>query len=137
MIGLSEELMTGIEHIDSAHFSIVKQVNTVLETLKNTEAKTVINQSIHYLENHLIEHFQDEEELQIASGYPDYKDHHKAHEQLVEEMSVLFEEYDSYANLSTTKKMIIKLISEVLFNHIQTMDKSLADHIRKSQYISE
>ena len=131
MLRLTDDMLTDIPRIDKAHGNIIEQAHKVLNAFKKGQGQSVVHDSIAFLETYLVDHFHDEEALQIETGYPYYEKHHKAHEELIERMSLLILEYDDNADSPVTKKMLIELIFEVFFNHIRTLDKGLAEHIKK------
>lgn len=131
MLGLTKDMLTGINRIDDAHHNIVEKAHNVLDAFKKGEARRIVNESIDFLEDYMIEHFHDEEQLQIETHYPFYEAHLNAHEELLSRMVVLASEFDADADSVITKKLLIELIFEIFFDHIRVMDKGLAEHIRQ------
>lgn len=71
----------GVESIDKQHKQLFVTINKLL-TLGEEEGKKewVCREGVKYLKNHVIEHFQHEEDYMRSTDYPDYEVHKRLHD---------------------------------------------------------
>jgi hemerythrin len=93
-----------------------------MEALKN---------SMDFLNEYTIRHFYEEEQLQKKSKFPYYPQHRQVHEAF----KATIRELSSQLVLNGPSEALInnvrEKVGEWLINHIQKMDKVLADYIKK------
>ena len=90
-----------------------------------------IQQTVTFLSNYVVKHFQDEERLQAQSNYPNYSAHKQFHDgyrrQLAQVSQELLQEGPTVKALGDLNRVVAVLIS-----HIRTEDKRLARHIKEN-----
>jgi hemerythrin len=132
LIKWTEDLATGHEVIDGQHRELYRRINVLLAAAKQGRGKADVGEFIRFLSGHVLEHFRDEEKLQLESAYPDYIDHKKQHEQFKNELADLIRYLEingvSYATVIDTLNMSI----DWLARHIMERDKPLAEYLREN-----
>ena len=125
----SNDLATGNEAIDIQHKKLVNAINDLLKACSVGSGRSHLETVIKFLENYIIEHFTDEEKLQLKYKYPDYQNHKKLHEDfkavVVELAKQLNENGPSVGLISEVNKRVCSWLT----NHIKSEDKKVADHI--------
>jgi hemerythrin len=125
----SNSLVTGIDEVDKQHKQLIETVNDLLEAVKKGEAKDKVDQTIKFLNEYVVKHFQTEEKVMIEHKYPDYENHKKIHDNFVKDFKDLVKNKDE---LSFTFKLQVK-VGEWLINHIHNIDKKMAKYIREQK----
>ncbi|MDR3729230.1 MAG: hemerythrin family protein [Oscillospiraceae bacterium] len=128
---LTQDLMTGNALIDSEHRQLFAAVNNLMTACSQGKGRDQIQQTVTFLSNYVVKHFQDEERLQAQSNYPNYSAHKQFHDgyrrQLAQVSQELLQEGPTVKALGDLNRVVAVLIS-----HIRTEDKRLARHIKEN-----
>ena len=128
---LTQDLMTGNALIDSEHRQLFAAVNNLMTACSQDKGRDQIQQTVTFLSNYVVKHFQDEERLQAQSNYPNYPAHKQFHDgyrrQLAQVSQELLQEGPTVKALGDLNRVVAVLIS-----HIRTEDKRLARHIKEN-----
>lgn len=122
-----EKLATGVAEIDEQHKEIFVRFNTLLEACDKGRSRELLADILVFMNKYLLEHFRDEERLQLSVGYPGFSAHKALHEELGARFLLLQVKFAAHG---ATVQLVIetcKLLSEVLFEHIYLHDKALAE----------
>jgi hemerythrin len=129
-IAWRDEYKLGNEQVDSQHYQLFMLVSQLVESCINGSETEKLRETLDFLVNYTIYHFDDEEALQLRYDYPGYDRHKQLHEDFkvtALELSKNFEESGSSAELSND---VNKIVVKWLINHILREDKKIGDHIR-------
>ena len=128
---LTQDLMTGNALIDSEHRQLFAAVNNLMTACSQGKGRDQIQQTVTFLSNYVVKHFQDEERLQAQSNYPNYPAHKQFHDgyrrQLAQVSQELLQEGPTVKALGDLNRVVAVLIS-----HIRTEDKRLARHSKEN-----
>jgi hemerythrin-like metal-binding protein len=94
------------------------------------ETRSEIDELFYFLTDYFGTHFDDEEELQQESNYPDYKEHHKQHQKFIKRVKEL--KYDFLNQEQVDLEMLDELkeqITDWFVNHIAKTDTDLKKYI--------
>jgi hemerythrin len=127
----SDSYSLGIKIIDDQHKGLLDIVNDLYSHSTGNEFeemlyfKDVIHQAVDYIKNH----FQVEEKLLIATKYPGYAEHKKAHDQFTLMVVASAKDFES------GKRMVLEKFAHFLrdwiLSHIAVMDQDYATYLRK------
>ena len=67
---LTQDLMTGNALIDSEHRQLFAAVNNLMTACSQGKGRDQIQQTVTFLSNYVVKHFQDEERLQTRATTP-------------------------------------------------------------------
>ena len=111
-------------------FSVHEACGHLLAACAAGTGKEELSQTVDFLKQYAQTHFRHEEGLQIESGYPDYENHKKYHEALMNMV-------DDLSNRLKIEGPTLQLMGEInkqlgiwLINHIKTEDTKVARHIQ-------
>jgi hemerythrin len=124
---------TGNTKIDEQHKSIIDAINKLLDACGQGKGRVEVENTLKFLQNYVVKHFNDEEQLQIKSNYPDYKTHKAKHEDFKKMVNDIVDEYNQNG---TSIQLVAKVNSSMvgwLITHIKTEDKKVANHIKSSK----
>jgi hemerythrin len=127
----SQDLETGNEAVDAQHKMLFSYVNDVIGVCEGGDEADKIQETLAFLIHYTVQHFQDEEALQLECGYPGYGWHkglHEAFKQTAAELAQRFTESGSSADLC---KDVKEIVASWLITHIQGEDKRIGEHIRR------
>lgn len=120
----------GVDLIDTQHKELFARVETFLQTVRSAEEwdkKTAqVNETLEFMKNYVVEHFQDEEAYQQHIGYPGYEKHKKLHESMVQYVLDTCSEYERNGfNEQLMQQFSGKLLAW-LINHVAAEDQQIA-----------
>ena len=127
---LTQDLMTGNALIDSEHRQLFAAVNNLMTACSQGKGRDQIQQTVTFLSNYVVKHFQDEERLQAQSNYPNYTAHKQFHDGYRRQLSQVAQEL---LQQGPTVKALgdLNRVVAVLISHIRTEDKRLARHVKE------
>ena len=116
--------------IDEQHKELIAAINSLLEACSKGQGRNQLSTTVKFLYEYTTKHFSDEEKLQLASGYPDYKNHKAYHEDFKKVVLQLGKELDEQGPTIVLVGKINSSIGGWLINHIKREDVKVAAHIR-------
>ncbi len=93
LIKWSEKFMMGIEVIDKQHQKWIEFINKLYRALKQGAADDILNEIFNELIEYTKYHFGFEEKYMAEFGFEDIENHKKEHENFVNELYAMFNEY--------------------------------------------
>lgn len=93
MLQISEEMKVGIEKIDRQHQELVDRFNELSSMDSPNPLSDEVQKTLDLLGRYVVEHFNDEEELQRECAFPDYERHREQHLGFVQTFQKLREEF--------------------------------------------
>jgi len=121
--------LIGNDEVDAQHRQIFDLVNNLICSCDDGSDNKKVKETLDFLVNYAVQHFDDEESLQIKCNYPEYSKHKKMHDDFkitVIDLVKRFNEKGCSIELcSDIKKIVIKW----LLNHIICEDKKIGIHL--------
>lgn len=128
---LTKDLETGNALIDSEHRQLFAAVNDLMDACSSGRGREKVKATAAFLNNYVAKHFNDEEQLQMRTKYPDYAKHKQFHEGYKQK---LFTAVNSVATSGATIATIGELnqVIGILISHIRSEDKKLAAYLKNN-----
>ncbi len=118
---------TGIKTFDEQHQVLFGLIDNLLAGVaENREHETVSN-TLDALLEYTKDHFAAEEKEMLAHAYPDYEEHKKEHQKLLNNVVAYYVKFRADDTLSTAD--LVRFLIDWLQNHIHEMDKKYAPHL--------
>jgi len=130
-VTFDKSLETGNELIDKQHQELIDRVNKLLESCEKGTEKRAAIQTLNFLLDYTVFHFEAEEKLQEEASYPGleaHKEQHKSFIKSVHELLEMLEEEEGPTDAFVAA--VNKNITEWLLNHIQVQDKAVAAYVK-------
>jgi hemerythrin len=129
VIIFSPDLMTGVDEIDEQHEEMIRRINALTalrdESISDEDAEKLLS----FLGEYITTHFEDEEELQLRTEYPNYEWHKEMHQWYVAEYYRMKEEYMFNGPTPEFTQLLEKSMMSWFVRHISNVDKLLGKHI--------
>ena len=125
-----ESFAIGIPEIDNQHKELFERIDNLYAACAQGKGTSEVLETLNFLENYTIEHFADEEKLQLRIQYPKYQQHRGYHTGFINQVASLKKEM---LDSGVTILMVIhinNIVSKWLINHIMTVDKELKSYIK-------
>ena len=131
-IAWSSDLETGNEAIDSQHKQLFKLTSDLVEACENNRGQEILGETLNFLASYTVQHFADEESLQLEHDFPDYERHKKLHDDFKAKAVELVNQYKQDSNSVDLRLQVNSVIVRWLLQHIKGEDFKIAAHIRKT-----
>jgi hemerythrin len=129
-ISWDDRLLTGVTEIDNQHKEIFTRVNKFLDACKGQAGKSEVEDTIKFLGDYCIKHFNNEEIIQKQYGYPDMTNHIAAHTEFKNKFTELKARFDKEGPTIGFKLVFNTAVIEWLIQHIKGNDRKVADFIK-------
>lgn len=131
-IAWREELSIGVEEIDDQHKELIERFSMLLTACKEGKGSDEVRRLVAFLNEYVISHFSDEEELQRKSGFPDYEAHRREHAGFCQQLADLKQRIDSEGEILVDHVLEAnQMLLNWLIKHISVRDKAIGRHINK------
>ena len=125
-----KSLETGNIAIDNQHKELIDAINNLLNACSQGKGRDEIKNTIKFLTDYTVKHFNDEEKLQKQYNYPDYAAHKKLHDDFKEEVSKIVDEFEENGTSVVLTFKVNNVIASWLIKHIKGEDKKVANYIK-------
>lgn len=125
------DLAVGVKEIDDQHKELFSKISALFDACNVGKGKEQIDNTVRYLQEYVVLHFNSEEKLQKQYNYPEYINHKAQHDQFIKDFLELKESIDKDG---ITGLLIIKLnktLVDWLINHIRKTDKVFAAFLKE------
>lgn len=125
-----DSLAIGVELIDSQHKELLQRFNDLLSACESGKGIDELKRLLVFLDDYIVKHFSDEEQLQRKNGYPDYEAHKREHDGFIGRVMAVKDEINTEGvavhHVMETNNMLLKW----LLNHISKVDAELGKFLR-------
>lgn len=128
MLEWTKDLSTGSEQIDNQHKELFKRINALLSALDSGTADKELPGLIAFLEEYVVVHFTDEENLMLSLNYPGTRAHKAQHQLFIRRFTALKESIAQEGILESTIVTARDLLITWLKTHIMIIDKDLGSY---------
>jgi hemerythrin len=126
----SDKYNIGVVKIDEQHRELFALVNSLSELDKESMDAEVMKQALDFLVKYAVQHFKDEEEVQLAYEYPGYKTHRQMHENFKTTLGVMVELFMQEFTVELLNSLR-KILYLWLKSHVANVDNKIGEYIRK------
>ncbi|MDF2613113.1 MAG: hypothetical protein K0S71_899 [Clostridia bacterium] len=131
MLWWTDDLKTGIEHIDEEHKSIFDKVGMILD-LSNTTDLDTIEDVWTFLSDYVIQHFGHEETAMFKNHYKKFAHHRDQHSYFIKKLYCLYNKTAEHGLNDHVIDELKLLVLEWLINHINQEDRALAQFLQQN-----
>ncbi len=128
-----DSLLTGVGLVDDQHKELIERAAKLEKALNQDDNKEVSNMIV-FLENYVLKHFKDEEDLMQEYNYPRYDSQKRAHDLFVEKFGEIRKEFETTGITMPLKAKLKVNVNSWLIGHINTMDKALGEYMQEQNY---
>jgi hemerythrin-like metal-binding protein len=130
-IAWSNDLATGNKEIDSQHKQIFRLTSNLADACAKSQSSQYLDETLDFLANYVVRHFNDEEKLQRQYNYPGFREHKQHHDDFVKTASALKAEHKREGSSEELGKKVNSVIVHWLVEHIKKDDLNMAEFIRQ------
>ena len=135
MVEWDDALNIGDEKTDSQHKELVRMYNELLtvcasENLSETDKNKKIEESLNFLCLYTVQHFADEEAMQLRCNYPGFEEHRAVHEEFKLKAFELCEKFKGWGYSYKFATILRTQIGNWLVSQIQEEDGKIAPYLK-------
>ena len=124
-----ESYSVGVEQMDSDHKKLIQLINNVQTAILYQTDSSFVQEALDELVDYTKTHFQREEELMAANGYPDLEVHKRQHAEMIAKMSEIYGRYLTAPD--ETLKELLDYLKKWLVNHICGTDQQYGPYLNR------
>jgi len=125
-----DDFNLGHDWVDMQHRRLFELVNGLVESCADGSDTVKLKGTLDFLVNYTVQHFEDEEALQLKYDYPAYETHKGLHEEFKSTVGGLVERFTISGSSTELSSDVNKVVVRWLINHIQREDKRIGEHIK-------
>ncbi len=131
MILWRDELSVGVEQIDAQHKELLQQFDQLLSACRQGKGSEEVLHLLDFLDEYVVTHFHDEEQLQKQSGFPDFDEHHREHQAFVAKLEELKNRMHNDGSVLLDHVLDAnKMLLDWLIRHISVRDRAVGKHLK-------
>ena len=130
----NDSLSIGVDGIDTQHKELINRIEKFFVSIEDTKCSEEIIETLDFLEEYVIKHFTEEEEIQIKTNYPLIDIQQIQHEHFINELKEFRRVFESHGASTVLALNIHKSLVDWLKNHIMNLDKDLGDFLIEIGY---
>lgn len=124
-IAWKPEYNLGISIIDEQHHGIVTTINSLFFAIQNNHGEKILHPIIDMVHDYTRIHFDVEEDFLKKYGYPNLKQHHKLHNDLIHKLNVVGKK----SLMSNNPLEFMEFLKNWWIDHICEKDKEFLDYL--------
>ena len=125
-----DSYLVGVSRIDEEHKQLFITVNSLIDAIENGAGKEDLKKVLEFLIQYTVSHFNDEEEVQRKSGYPNFENHRKIHEKFKKTALELAAEAEKNGSSEALVKEVKRKIGDWLVTHVTGEDAKIGKFLR-------
>ncbi len=129
LIDWSDEYSIGIPKIDAQHKFFFEAVHRLHKECLANEGEHVVLETLVFLENYVVGHFQAEEAFMREHEYPGVEGHAKLHVEFLERFGRMVGEFKELGPSQHLAERMGEMVQGWLVDHIAQADTAYAKHI--------
>lgn len=130
-VAWNDNLKLGNEQVDAQHKRLFELVNNLVSSCIEGTDTIHLQETLDFLVEYTVQHFHDEESLQLQCHYPEYERHKQLHEDFKVTVGELVQKFAQSASSAELSNNVNKIVVQWLVNHILKEDKKIGKHIQR------
>ena len=127
-------LNIGIDSIDNQHKELFDCLEKLLTAIEDGKSNDEVIKTLDFLEEYVIKHFNEEEEIQNKTNYPLLDIQHIQHEDFKSDLKEFRRVFETHGGSTVLALNIQESLVNWLKNHIMNLDKDLGDFLIEIGY---
>ena len=124
----------GIENIDNQHKELFNRLDQLLISIEEGKGHDEVIKTLDFLEEYVIKHFTEEEEIQNKTNYPLLNIQHMQHEEFKSDLKEFRRVFETEGVSTVLVLNIQKNLVSWFKSHVMNLDKDLGDFLIENGY---
>ncbi len=131
LIDWSHEYVVGIPRIDEQHKFFFEAVHRLHKECLADEGEHAVLETLVFLENYVVGHFQAEEAFMREHDYPRVEGHAKLHAEFLQRYAEWIEEFKQSGPSQQLAERMGEMVQAWLVDHIAKADRAYVKHVKE------
>ena len=131
-INWESEYKLGDELVDEQHHQLLMLVSELIESQCYDSDTAKLKEMLDYIVDCAVQHFNDEEALQVNYNFPDYARHKQLHEDFKVTALALVKDFEESGSAVELRKNLSTIVLTWLTNHIVQEDSKIGEHMHNA-----
>lgn len=124
----------GIDSIDNQHKELLNRLNQLLTSIEEGKGNDEVVKTLDFLEEYVVMHFNEEEEIQKEINYPLFNIQHVQHEEFKSALKEFRRGFETRGTSAVLALNIQQKLVDWFSSHIINLDKDLGDFLNENGY---
>lgn len=129
-IAWKNEYELGNSFVDSQHKRLFELVNNIGKSCRENEDVGSLCETLDFLLQYTLQHFSDEEALQLKHNFPEYEYHKKLHDEFEATVREKVSEFKKTGSTDELNDTVNEIVITWLVNHILKEDMKIGAYIK-------
>ena len=125
----TDDLLVGVELIDSQHREYFRRVNALFDALKGLEPKEDLLEAFDFLQQYVVLHFDAEQHIMGVHEFPGAEKHMALHASFADQVDSVRETLAAPGGEEAVLDKLDSLLVGWFVSHIRRVDQELARHV--------
>jgi len=130
IIAWKKEYELGNSFVDSQHKRLFELVNNIGKSCRENEDVGSLCETLDFLLQYTLQHFSDEEALQLKHNFPEYEYHKKLHDEFEATVREKVSEFKKTGSTDELNDTVNEIVITWLVNHILKEDMKIGAYIK-------
>ncbi len=130
MISWTPSLEVGVPIVDAQHRELFDRAARFEEASRAGFTGSRLGEVFEFLTEYARVHFESEERLMAAVGYPERTDHVREHREFTRRLSMLVPLWDAEGDSTVVVQILRDFIATWLVDHVSSSDQRLGAYVR-------
>jgi len=130
-IAWNDSFKLGNEQVDAQHKRLFELLSVLVGQCMDGSNTEKLKETLDFLVEYTVQHFYDEESIQVQYNFPEYRKHKQLHEDFKKVVGGLVQRFTESGSSVELSNDVNKIIVRWLIGHIQQEDKKIGEHIRR------
>ena len=131
LIAWSDDYLIGIDEIDKQHKKFFEVVHKFYMDILNCEGEKAVEETLEFLKNYAVKHFQSEETFMKKYEYLRIDEHKQLHEEFIEKFDTLADKFNTFGPSQGLADETLDMTQNWLTDHILGEDAQYAKHVNQ------
>ena len=123
-------LETGYPKVDNQHKQLIAALNDLIEANNGGHGNIAVLETLDFLINYTIKHFNDEEALQVMYEYPEYAAHKRIHDEFKTSVNEVVARVRQEGPSEALISEVCQSLGNWVLNHIRGDDFRMAAFVK-------
>jgi len=133
-----EQYRLGVEEVDRQHKELFERLSSFISTVRDDEMEwekkiPEIKETMSFMQEYVVEHFDSEEEFQQEIGYPGYEEHQEIHERFKSEVAGFADRFEKEGYDQELAQEFSGKLMAWLINHVTGDDQKIKDYLESEK----
>ena len=123
----------GVDKIDEQHKELFNRVSDFIKTVQGggewKEKLSKVKETLEFMKEYVVTHFNDEEEFQKEIGFPGYEQHREIHEKFKAEISTYAQRFENEGYHEELVQEFGGKLMTWLINHVAATDQKIGEYV--------